>query len=82
MARDGKALLIVGASGCGKSTTAIGLCRRGWSYLSDDTIPLDMDAHCTYAFLRTPWFRRSHPLELSADRIAELKTNEVELMMN
>jgi hypothetical protein len=37
--KDGSGLLLGGESGAGKSTTALALCRNGFSYLSDD---------CTY----------------------------------
>jgi hypothetical protein len=36
----GKALLLVGAEGAGKSTTASGLLRAGHAVLSDDVVPL------------------------------------------
>jgi hypothetical protein len=37
---SGLGLLVVGPSGRGKSTLAIGLIREGWSYLSDDAVLL------------------------------------------
>jgi hypothetical protein len=37
---NGLGLLIVGASGSGKSTLSIGLIRKGWRYLSDETVLL------------------------------------------
>lgn len=40
VAPDGTALLIVGESGCGKSTSTLGLIRQGWRYLSDDAVLL------------------------------------------
>jgi hypothetical protein len=40
VSREGMSLLIVGASGGGKSTLAIGLIRQGWGYLSDDAVLL------------------------------------------
>jgi len=36
----GRGLLIVGGSGHGKSTLALGLIRQGWGYLSDDAVLL------------------------------------------
>lgn len=36
--RDGKALMILGGRGAGKSTTAAGLARRGWDLLCDDCV--------------------------------------------
>ena len=41
--RDRAAWLFVGASGAGKSTTAWGLLHHGFSYLSDELAPIDLD---------------------------------------
>lgn len=38
--RSGVGLLIVGASGSGKTTTSLNLIREGWRYLSDDAVLL------------------------------------------
>lgn len=38
--RDSVGLLVVGASGSGKTTTSLGLIRQGWRYLSDDAVLL------------------------------------------
>ena len=40
MSKTGLGLLIIGPSGSGKSTLALGLIRRGWGYLSDDSVLL------------------------------------------
>lgn len=40
VARDGRAVAIVGPSGWGKSTLTIELVRRGWSFLTDDFAPI------------------------------------------
>lgn len=40
LARAQQGLLLIGHSGSGKSTTAFNLVRRGWGYLSDDTVLL------------------------------------------
>src|SRR6266850_5758567 len=40
VAPDGSGVLIVGASGSGKSTITIGLIRAGWRYLADDAVLL------------------------------------------
>ena len=41
--RDRAAWLFVGESGAGKSTTAWGLLHHGFSYLSDELAPIDLD---------------------------------------
>lgn len=41
LGRDGRGLLLVAESDCGKSTLAYSLVREGWAYLSDDTVLLD-----------------------------------------
>lgn len=46
---NGNAVLISGASGAGKSTTAFELIKRGYRYLVDDIAMLDMDNDMTIA---------------------------------
>ncbi len=41
--RDGRALLIAGAPGCGKSTLAVNLLSGGWKLLADDYILISSD---------------------------------------
>jgi hypothetical protein len=43
LVRDRAAWLFVGASGAGKSTTAWGLLHHGFSYLSDELAPINLD---------------------------------------
>lgn len=38
--RDGRALLLVGASGSGKTTTGLALVRQGWRFISNDAVLL------------------------------------------
>ena len=55
-APSGPAVLIVGASGSGKSTLALGLTRRGWSFISDDSVVLRLHDGQTEALaLRKPF---------------------------
>jgi hypothetical protein len=55
--RKGKALLVSGPSGQGKSTLATLLCERGWSYMSDDIAPVRMSSNDVLPFPLVP-FRR------------------------
>jgi hypothetical protein len=52
--RDGRALLIAGPSGQGKSTLSTKLCEQGWRLLSDDIAPTSMEADIVYPFPQTP----------------------------
>ena len=45
--RHGTGLLLVGASGSGKTTTSLNLIRQGWRYLSDDAVLLMAQANNT-----------------------------------
>jgi hypothetical protein len=42
--KQGRALLLIGESGSGKSTTTWGLLDRGFRYLSDELSPIDVEA--------------------------------------
>jgi hypothetical protein len=56
----GRAALVCGASGHGKSTTIAALCRLGWHFLADDITPLDPHADRVFPFPLTPMYR-PHP---------------------
>lgn len=43
VAREGRAALLLGPKGSGKSTIAAALARRGWTTISDDWVPLIED---------------------------------------
>ncbi|MEF8866387.1 MAG: hypothetical protein V5A20_11560 [Salinibacter sp.] len=40
LTREGRGVLLTARSGSGKTTTALSLVRKGWGYLSDDTVLL------------------------------------------
>jgi len=44
VARDGRALVLLGRSGAGKSTAAAALCRKGFSFVTDDVCVVRTDA--------------------------------------
>jgi hypothetical protein len=52
VALDGHGVLLAGTSGAGKSTLSVALARRGFSFLSDDTVFLQADTSgwCLRAF--------------------------------
>ena len=43
--RNGKALLVAGPSGQGKSTLSTRLCEKGWNFMSDDIAPVRMSSN-------------------------------------
>ena len=57
VASAGRALLLPGARGRGKSTLATALCARGWRFLSDDVIALDPPTLHVHPFPRVPELR-------------------------
>lgn len=66
------ALILPAAGGSGKSTLVTQLCRRGWRYLSDDVVPLDLTTGKVLPFPQTPRVRENVGQELPAERLAEL----------
>lgn len=61
------AMLLPGARGQGKSTLVTGLCARGWTYLSDDVVPLNPTSSCVVPFPLTPARREFPGQEMPAD---------------
>jgi len=55
--RHGKALIVAGPSGQGKSTLSTRLCEKGWSFMSDDIAPVRMSSNDVLPFPQAP-FRR------------------------
>lgn len=55
--RDGKAVVVAGPSGEGKSTLSTRLCEKGWTFMSDDIAPVRMSCNEVLAFPLVP-FRR------------------------
>ena len=63
VALDGHGVLLAGTSGAGKSTLSVALARRGFSFLSDDTVFLQAD--------EAGWCVRAFPdqIDLCADTV-------------
>jgi len=63
LALDGHGVLLAGTSGAGKSTLSVALARRGFSFLSDDTVFVQADA--------PGWRIRAFPdqIDLCADAV-------------
>lgn len=54
---DLEAIVLCGAWGRGKSTLVANLCQKGWQYLSDDIVPVDMASGKLVSFPLTPMMR-------------------------
>jgi hypothetical protein len=79
VARDGRALLIAGPGGSGKSSLATELVGMGFRYLGDDAIPLDPLSGTVYPFPVTPAIRAALGGRLPREAVATLPRFEVEL---
>jgi hypothetical protein len=71
--REGRAVMLAGASGRGKSPLVTSLCARGWAYLSDEIVPLDPHTGRILPFPLAPRLRKnlanaSAPLQASAGK--------------
>jgi hypothetical protein len=75
----GSAVVFCAPGGRGKSTLVTSLCKRGWTYLSDDVVPLDLNSGKVIPFPLTPAVRENIGQELPLDRLKELNKTEVNL---
>jgi hypothetical protein len=79
VASEGRAVLFLGRYGRGKSTFTTELCARGWSYLSDDVVPVDVARGNVLPFPLTPVVRQQVDGELPPDGIKTLKRVKIPL---
>lgn len=76
---DGEAVLFVGPFGHGKSTLVTRLCSRGWSYVSDDIVPVDLSSGYILSFPLTPIVRENPGVELPREKIGDIRKVKVSL---
>lgn len=69
---QGRAILVSGMSGRGKSTMIASLCAFGWQFLSDDVTPLNPHSGKVLPFPQTPMFRPNPGMDIPADCLHEL----------
>jgi hypothetical protein len=77
--KSGKAVLLSGASGQGKSTLVAQFVARGWTYLSDEIAPIDPYAATVVPFPVMPYMRVSGRQDLPLTDVKELDKIPVEL---
>jgi hypothetical protein len=70
-AHHGRAILLPGVRGSGKSTLVTALCRRGWGFISDDTLAYDPATFRVLPFPRVPEVREDPGEEMPEEWIRE-----------
>jgi hypothetical protein len=73
----GRALMLPGRRGRGKSTMVAALCRRGWTFLTDDILPLDPATLRVLPFPRVPEVRDDPGVEMPASWLLEVVKAEI-----
>jgi hypothetical protein len=71
-ASRGSAVVICGPRGSGKSTIVMNLCLAGWSYLSDDVLPVERSLGTAVPFPLTPTVRESVRCNVSLNSVLHL----------
>jgi len=79
VARDGRAVVVVGPWGSGKSRFVTALQREGWSYHSDDVVPLEPGTGRVLPFPLAPQPRGDGGELLPRERLEELGRAMVEI---
>jgi hypothetical protein len=75
----GFAVVFLGVWGRGKSTIVTSLCENGWTYLSDDIVPLDLNSGKVIPFFKTPNIRENSGQEMSLHRLLDMQKVEIDL---
>lgn len=73
------AIMLPGSWGRGKSSLTLELCKRGWSFLSDDIVPLNPFSKQAIPFPGTPQVRKRTEKVLSRSQIGTLSKRAVPL---
>jgi hypothetical protein len=76
----GRAVLIVGPGGRGKSTLVTGLCATGWTYLSDDITPVDSSSDQAFPFPIAPAVREDAGCEMPLEWLSDIRKIDVEIL--
>ncbi|MEZ4703034.1 MAG: hypothetical protein R2834_22070 [Rhodothermales bacterium] len=81
--KQGTAVVMCGTWGRGKSTLVSNLCMRGWSYLSDDIVPVSLQTGELVPFPLTPQMREHATTQderlLSPEEVSQLQKRTIEL---
>lgn len=78
VARGGRAVLVVGVGGAGKSSLLVRLTDAGWAPMTEDVCVVEMDGHVPRAWPGPPWVRvhtgERGPAAASTRFVSGLKT--------
>ena len=77
VASEDMAIVLPGPWGRGKSTVALQLYDRGWSFLSDDIVPLDPNSAMAIPFPATPQVRPGSQCALPREQLSRLSKSAV-----
>jgi hypothetical protein len=78
-AKNGQAVMLLGAFGHGKSTLVTSLCAHGWTYFSDDLVPLDPTSNRILSFPQTPMIREDAGRNIDRDVLYKLSKTQVQI---
>ena len=70
--KDGHVIVLPGTWGRGKSSLALELYKQGWTFLSDDIVPMDPGSGCAIPFPGTPQLRTGTHNALSRNQLSAL----------
>ena len=79
VARGEQCVVLPGPWGSGKSTLVCELCDLGWSYFSDDIVPIDPRSGLVLPFPQTPQMRDLPNGELGREQLSSLPKRAVKL---
>ena len=60
MAKDGRAVVVCGTSGTGKSSVLVRMVDAGWQALTEDVCAVDLRGDAAVAWPGPPWVRKAH----------------------
>jgi len=60
VAKDGRALVVCGKSGVGKSSVLVGMVDAGWQAITEDVCAIDLRGETPTAWPGPPWVRRAY----------------------
>jgi hypothetical protein len=79
VSHDDKAIIFPGRWGRGKSTLVTELAKRGWSFHSDDILPIDPRSWMAWPFPQTPRLRQGSGNPVSRNELGGMRKNNIDI---